>query len=179
MLKEPDQDQVLTGSPPFTRRENKELACKIVLEGERPLRPTDSGKLGLTDEVWGTLQRCWEKEPSARPSIDEVSAYLRLATENWVVDVPAFMLASKAGIEQVVSSKGEQARDFADRLDEVRSCEICSYPLIGVLISIFIPEPRPDRYQSALGEGIPEPSPEAMQRIRCFTSLTYACREVR
>ena len=124
VLKEPDQDQVLTGSPPFTRRENIELACKIVLEDERPLRPTDSGKLGLTDEVWGTLQRCWEKEPSARPSIDEVSAYLRSATENWVVDVPAFMLATKAGIEQVVNSKEEQASDFADRLDEVRSCEI-------------------------------------------------------
>ena len=96
-----------------------------------------------------------------------------------MVDVPTFMLASKAGIEQVVNSKGEQARDFADGLDEVRSCEICSYPLIGVPILIFIPEPRPNQYQSALGEGIPELSPEAMRRIRCFTSLTYACREVR
>ena len=110
VLKEPDQDQVLTGSPPFTRRENIELACKIVLEDERPFRPTDSGKLGLTDEVWGTLQRCWEKEPSAQPSIDEVPAYLRSAMENWVVDVLAFMLATKVGIERVVNLKEEQAR---------------------------------------------------------------------
>jgi hypothetical protein len=114
---------VLTGAPPFTRRENIELACKLVLEGERPPRPRDSEKLGFTDKVWENLQRCWGGEPSARPSVDEVSACLKQAAETWVVDIPAFMLASEAGVEQVMSLKEDQARDFADRLDEVRSRE--------------------------------------------------------
>ena len=132
-----DQDQVLTGTPPFARRGKTELACMVVLEDKRPPKPRDSEKLGFTDELWGNLQRCWEKKPSARPSIDAVSAYLRHAAETWVVDVPAFMLASKDGVEQVMNMKEDQAKDFADRLDEVRSCEIRSHPSIGVLVLTF------------------------------------------
>ena len=37
-----------------------------------------------------------------------------------MVDVPAFMLASKAGVEQVMSMKDDLAKDFANQLDEVR-----------------------------------------------------------
>jgi len=85
--------------------------------------------LGFTDKVWGSLERCWEKQPSARPKIDAVSACLKQAAETWVVDVLAFMLASKAGVEQVMNMKEGQAKDFADRLDEVRPREIHSLRL--------------------------------------------------
>ena len=51
-----------------------------------------------------------------------------------MVDVPAFMLASKAGVEQVMSLKEGEAKDFADRLHEVRSRKIRSCPPVGVLI---------------------------------------------
>ena len=111
---------MLTGTSPFARRGKTELACKVVLEDERPPRPRDSEKLGFTDKVWGSLERCWEKKPSARPTVDAVSACLKQAAETWVVDVPAFMLASKAGVEQVMNMKEDQAKDFADKLDEVR-----------------------------------------------------------
>ena len=115
---------MLTGTPPFARMGKMELACKIVLEDERPPRPRDSEKLGFSDKVWDSLQRCWEKEPSARPSIDVVSACLKQAAETWVVDVPAFMLASKAGLEKMMGLKGDQPKDFADKLDQVCSREI-------------------------------------------------------
>ena len=117
---------MLTGTAPFARRGKTELVCQVVFENERPPRPRDSEKLGFTDKVWGSLQRCWEKEPSARPKIDAVSACLKHAAETWVVDIPAFMLASKAGVEQVMNMKEDQAKDFADKLDEVRLREIQS-----------------------------------------------------
>ena len=117
---------MLTGTPPFAGRGGTELACVVVLEDERPPRPRDSEKLGFTDKVWGSLQRCWEKEPSARPTVDAVSACLKQAAETWVVDVPAFMFSSKAGVEQVMNMKEDQAKDFADKLDKVRLCEIQS-----------------------------------------------------
>ena len=115
---------MLTGAPPFARRGKAELACKVVLEDERPHKPRDAKKLGLNDKVWDSLLRCWEKKPSARPTIDAVSACLRQVAETWVVDVPAFMLASRAGVEQMLDLKEDQAKDFADKLDEVRSREI-------------------------------------------------------
>ena len=121
-----DQGQVLTGTSPFARRGKTELACKVVLEGERPLRPRESEKLGFTNNVWKILQTCWEKDPSARPSIDAVSVYLKQASETWVVDVPAFMLASRAGVEVVMNMKADQAKGFADQLDEVRRLKLRS-----------------------------------------------------
>ena len=115
-----DRGQVLTGMPPFARRGKRELVCKIVLEDERPQQPRDSEKLGLTDEVWEVLQECWGKVPSTRPSVDIVSVCLKRVADTWVVDVPAFMLASKAGIDEVMNMKDDQAKDFANRLDKVR-----------------------------------------------------------
>jgi hypothetical protein len=117
---------VLTGTPPFARGAKREQAFKVVHEDERPQRPRDSEKLGLTDEVWTVLQECWGKVPSTRPSVDIVSASLKRAAETWVVDVPAFMLASEAGIEEVMNMREDRAKDFANKLDEVGS-----YPRIG------------------------------------------------
>ena len=110
---------MLTGTPPFARRGKTELVYRVVLEDERPIRPRDSEKLGFTDQVWEHLGKCWDKRPSARPSVDVVSACLKQAAETWVVDAPAFMLASKVGVRRVLNLEGGQARDFADKLDEV------------------------------------------------------------
>ena len=130
---------MLTGAPPLARRGMTELACRIVLDDERPPKPRDSEKLGLTHDVWETLRRCWEEKPSARPPISAVSICLEEAAKTWVVDVPAFMLASRAGVEQVMKLKEDRAKDFADRLDEVRP-RIRPYPSIRVLILTFHPD---------------------------------------
>lgn len=170
---------MLTGAPPFAKRGKTELACKVVLEDERPPKPRDAERLGFTDKVWDHLRRCWEKRPSARPSIEAVSACLKQAAETWVVDIPAFLLASRAGVEQVMNLKEDQAKDFADRLDEVRYREIRPCRSIEVLIWLFIPDAQQDWYQPAFRKDIPEVSPEAMWRVRCFAGLIYAQRGVR
>ena len=120
---------MLTGTPPFGGRGKIELACKVALEDERPGRPRDSEKLGFTNEVWEVLQKCWEREPSARPSADLVAACLKQASETWVVDVPAFLLASYAGVERVMDMKRDWAEDLANELDEVRQRD--RTPLFG------------------------------------------------
>ena len=119
-----DSGQVLVGERPFAGRAGTELACEIVLGRKWPQKPITPEKLGFTGEVCELLQRCWEKEPSARPSIEDVSTCLERAAETWVVDVPAFMLASKAGVDQVMDFKEDQAKDFANKLDEVRRSEV-------------------------------------------------------
>ena len=45
-----------------------------------------------------------------------------------MVDTLAFLLASRAGVEFVMNLKDDQAKDFADRLDEARPREIRPYP---------------------------------------------------
>ena len=49
------------------------------------------------------------------------------------MDVPAFMLASRAGVEQVMNMKEDQAKDFANQLDEVRWREIITDTPVGAV----------------------------------------------
>ena len=112
------------GARPFAGNEGTELACEIVFNDKRPQKPIDSERLGFTNEVWELMLRCWEKKPSARPSIENIFTCLKPASETWVVNVPAFMLASKAGVRQAMNMKGAQAKDFVNQLDGVRRCNI-------------------------------------------------------
>jgi len=85
----------------------------------RPLRPQDSERLGITDSVWDTMVTCWGKKVSARLQIESVIKCLTKAARVWDADVPVFLLASEAGIAQVMGLKGEEAQGFVDKLCEV------------------------------------------------------------
>lgn len=76
--------------------------------------------LGFTNGVWALLEGCWLNDSASRPSVGVIAAGLREAVETWVVDVPAFMFASEAGVKRVMNLRGEEAQDFANRIDEVR-----------------------------------------------------------
>ena len=47
-----------------------------ILSGKRPERPAHPG---LTDELWGLIQQCWDQEPQLRPGISEVVTCLQAA----------------------------------------------------------------------------------------------------
>jgi len=111
---------VLTGAPPFASQQKPELACQVVLEGKRPPRPSNSGGLGITDEIWYLLELCWAKDASSRPVVNHVVRSLENIVEYWTADATAFLLASEAGVQEVVNMKNEQAQKIADDLDKVR-----------------------------------------------------------
>ena len=62
---------------------------------------------------------CWDKKVSARLQIESVITCLTKAARVWTADVPAFLLASEAGIAQVMSLKGNEAQKFVDELYKV------------------------------------------------------------
>jgi len=62
---------------------------------------------------------CWDKRVSARLQIESVITCLTKASRVWVADVPAFLLASEAGIAQVMGLKGDEAQKFVDELCKV------------------------------------------------------------
>lgn len=112
--------QVLTGVPPFAGRQKPELACEVALEGKRPPRPNNSESLGITNEIWGLLELCWVKDVSSRPTICHVMHCLEGVAKNWTADSIAFLLASEAGVQEVMKMELERAQKIADDLDEVR-----------------------------------------------------------
>ena len=96
-----------------------ELACQVVLEGKRPPRPSNSEGLGITDEIWDLLELCWAKDASSRPVVNHVSHHLGLAVERWTADATEFLLASEAGVQELMYMESEKLQGVADELDKV------------------------------------------------------------
>ena len=45
----------------------------VALNDRRPFRPPEPAKgQGLSDELWKLIERCWDTDPGARPSAEEI-----------------------------------------------------------------------------------------------------------
>ena len=53
------------------------LAISKVLSGERPDRPDEAQQLGLVDQLWYMVERCWQHDPDRRPVMATVVGSLR------------------------------------------------------------------------------------------------------
>lgn len=42
------------------------------MKGDRPPRPLESSRLGLSDGIWALMQKCWDQHFERRPSIEDV-----------------------------------------------------------------------------------------------------------
>ena len=96
-----------------------ELACQVVLEGKRPRRPSNSKGLGITDEIWDLLELCWARDASSRPVVNHVVRHLGLAAERWTADAAEFLLASEAGVQELMYMESEKQQKIADEIDKV------------------------------------------------------------
>ena len=63
--------EVYTGRVPFSG-EPAATVPSLVLKGERPEMPQDAEQVGLTDDIWEFLKRCWHQNPKKRPATKEV-----------------------------------------------------------------------------------------------------------
>jgi len=63
--------EVFTGEVPFENMKNNSVDAQIV-GGKRPDKPLAAEQLGLTEEMWKYIEKCWSPKPDKRPNIDEV-----------------------------------------------------------------------------------------------------------
>jgi hypothetical protein len=63
--------EVFTGEAPFGKETDTKIAVAIARE-KRPEKPSTSDQVGLTDEMWGTIESCWDDDPGRRPPIRDV-----------------------------------------------------------------------------------------------------------
>jgi len=70
--------EVFTCRPPFPELGHAAVLIRVV-GGERPPRPEEACRLGLSDSVWEMVEKCWEQEPLPRPKISEVLKFFKEA----------------------------------------------------------------------------------------------------
>ena len=64
--------EVFTGKIPFEEQRNEAVVLRIS-QGGRPAMSVNSRDVGLTDEMWGVLESCWQQNPKKRPGVGEVA----------------------------------------------------------------------------------------------------------
>ena len=59
------------------------MAVNAIMEGVRPKKPMGAKWLGLSDELWETVERCWLEDRNARPGVDDILSSLNDAVLFW------------------------------------------------------------------------------------------------
>ncbi|KAF9789521.1 kinase-like domain-containing protein [Thelephora terrestris] len=74
--------EVLCGKIPYDGWDIDRINDAI-LKGIRPYRPKAATHLGLFDELWDILQRCWDERSEVRPELHIIRACLDEVTPMW------------------------------------------------------------------------------------------------
>ncbi|KZV65841.1 ras GEF [Peniophora sp. CONT] len=69
--------ELLSGKPPYSEYPKDTSVAVIVVNGTLPKRPSLRTTPTLTDALWALFERCWARDPAARPPMSDVEALLR------------------------------------------------------------------------------------------------------
>jgi hypothetical protein len=64
----------------------------ILKFGARPQRPEEDEFPGLSDGIWELAERCWDKDPKARPSATQIHDAIQLLMMDLPKTIPASSL---------------------------------------------------------------------------------------
>ena len=67
------------------------------------------------NELWHLLELYWTRDPSSRPTVHHVVGCLEGAARNWKADATAFLIASAAGVQEVMNMEREKAQTLGIR----------------------------------------------------------------
>jgi len=60
---------------PFRSLRDTEISYKVI-QGERPVMPTNADAMGISEDLWRLLARCWHADSAQRPQIGEILQHL-------------------------------------------------------------------------------------------------------
>ena len=65
--------QIFSDRLPFHDSKDTAVVITVITSDERPPRPTHPE---LSDKLWELIEKCWRRDPSQRPAIQEVVKFL-------------------------------------------------------------------------------------------------------
>ena len=113
--------ETISGRLPFHKDRDITVFVKV-LSGQRPVR----GVL-FTDSLWVMLERCWETQPNARPSIEDVLRCLELEA---AIETPPRGLDAEIHddyYDDDWSSVNDTSGQFSHFIPYAKFCGPCSY----------------------------------------------------
>ncbi|KAF8168726.1 kinase-like domain-containing protein [Pholiota molesta] len=97
--------ELLSGEVPFSSIPRDIAVLRELDNGKLPKHPGRSATAqGLSDEIWALLQKCWQRKPESRPSIEEIKKSLMvlkgLASPQADIKIPLTARLSRFSIRQ-------------------------------------------------------------------------------
>ncbi|KAF9649102.1 kinase-like protein [Thelephora ganbajun] len=75
--------EVLCGHRPYIEIESDSMLVDAILNGDRPRKPEGAARLGFSNELWMTVERCWRGNRADRPRVEDILSCLNVATTFW------------------------------------------------------------------------------------------------
>lgn len=97
---------MLTGLAPFHPLQDVDISSKV-LQGSRPMKPTNASDLGISDGLWELLTRCWNADDTKRPQVNEILKRLSQESTLWLIFPPS-RLPSAPSYESTFLSMTQQ-----------------------------------------------------------------------
>ncbi|KAG7100169.1 hypothetical protein E1B28_001949 [Marasmius oreades] len=72
--------EIITGKPPFPALNDAAVMLCVVTLNIRPNRPTEAG-VWCPDNVWGLIEKCWDRKPKQRPMAKNILSFLERIEE--------------------------------------------------------------------------------------------------
>jgi len=118
--------QVLTRNLPFFPRSELEVMLAVTL-GERPPKPENAERIGMTEVVWDLLKECWKEDWTARPTITQVwETFDKVTSENGTTDPTLRRSAApQLGAHKRSSVFSQNSSPTAGSCECSRLCSLC------------------------------------------------------
>jgi hypothetical protein len=75
--------QVLCGHYPYNEIQSDIMVIRSITGGIRPEKPEGAKRLGFSNELWRTIELCWQEDRNARPAIEDILSSLNDAAALW------------------------------------------------------------------------------------------------
>jgi hypothetical protein len=59
------------------------MVVNEIMDGVRPKEPEGAKRLGFSNELWGTVELCWQEDRDARPVVEDILSSLTDAAAFW------------------------------------------------------------------------------------------------
>jgi hypothetical protein len=59
------------------------MVIRAIVGGTRPEKPEEAMRLGFTNELWRTVELCWQEDRNARPCVEDILSSLIDAKAFW------------------------------------------------------------------------------------------------
>ena len=104
--------RVIAGTHPYRLRKAWEIPM-LTIQGSRPSRPEAPEPAGFGQGTWEFAERCWDENPTQRPSAGAALEHFECVARTSTVVDPGIAIQTQEPVDEPSSSPERSPRNFS------------------------------------------------------------------